>query len=127
MTIRLPEEWERFVRDEVRAGRYRSEEDVIREALARLKRTEATVAFHPAADPVLDSMRDAADELDEVVEEAMDRRQSVGGPPPAAVPAWQRIIENMKAVPDEVFDRIPADSSAQLDHYLYGTPKRPTG
>lgn len=51
--------------------------------------------------------------------------------PPAAsqgvaIPAWQRVLENMKEVPDEVFDRIPADSSAQLDHYLYGTPKRPT-
>ena len=41
-------------------------------------------------------------------------------------PVWKRIIENMKTVPDEVFDRIPDDSSVQLDHYLYGTPKRPT-
>ncbi len=44
----------------------------------------------------------------------------------APLPAWKRLLENMKDVPDEVFDRIPADSSAQLDHYLYGTPKRPT-
>jgi Arc/MetJ-type ribon-helix-helix transcriptional regulator len=44
----------------------------------------------------------------------------------APVPAWQRLLENMKNVPDEVFDRIPTDSSEQLDHYLYGTPKRPT-
>ena len=42
------------------------------------------------------------------------------------VPVWEQILETMKAVPDEVFDRIPADSSEQLDHYLYGTPKRPT-
>jgi hypothetical protein len=45
---------------------------------------------------------------------------------PARVPAWKRIIESMNAVPDEVFDRIPTDSSEQLDHYLYGTPRRPT-
>jgi Arc/MetJ-type ribon-helix-helix transcriptional regulator len=45
---------------------------------------------------------------------------------PAGVPVWQKVLKNMEAVPDEVFDRIPADSSAQLDHYLYGTPKRPT-
>jgi hypothetical protein len=31
----------------------------------------------------------------------------------------------MQAVPDEVFDRISSDRSEQLDHYLYGTPKRP--
>jgi Arc/MetJ-type ribon-helix-helix transcriptional regulator len=52
-------------------------------------------------------------------------------PPPlasdeAVVPAWQRLLDNMKQVPDEVFDRIPVDSSAQLDHYLYNSPKRPT-
>jgi putative addiction module CopG family antidote len=41
-------------------------------------------------------------------------------------PAWQRVLEIMNDVPDEIFNRIPADSSAQLDHYLYGTPKRPT-
>ena len=41
----------------------------------------------------------------------------------ARLPAWKRIVETMKAVPDEVFD--PADSSEQLDHYVYGTPKRP--
>lgn len=40
------------------------------------------------------------------------------------VPAWKQVLENMQAVPDEVFDRIPADSSEQLDHYLYGTQKR---
>jgi predicted DNA-binding protein len=42
-------------------------------------------------------------------------------------PAWEQVLENMKAVPDAEFERIPADSSEQLDHYLYGTPRRPTG
>ena len=41
------------------------------------------------------------------------------------MPAWQRILEHMKQVPNEVFNRIPVDSSEQLDHYIYGTPKRP--
>jgi Arc/MetJ-type ribon-helix-helix transcriptional regulator len=44
---------------------------------------------------------------------------------PAATPIWEKVLKNMEAVPDEVFDRIPTDSSTQLDHYLYGTPKRP--
>jgi Arc/MetJ-type ribon-helix-helix transcriptional regulator len=47
-------------------------------------------------------------------------------PDPARTPVWEKVLKNMEAVPDEVFDHIPADSSAQLDHYLYGTPKRPT-
>lgn len=37
MTIHLPPELERFVHDQVLAGRYRSEEDVIREALEQLR------------------------------------------------------------------------------------------
>ena len=45
---------------------------------------------------------------------------------PAPMPVWEKVLKNMEAVPDEVFDRIPADSSAQLDHYLYGSPKRST-
>jgi Arc/MetJ-type ribon-helix-helix transcriptional regulator len=39
MTIHLSKELERFVQDAVRAGRYATEEDVIRDALTRLKRT----------------------------------------------------------------------------------------
>jgi putative addiction module CopG family antidote len=37
MTIHLPGELERFVADQVLAGRYRSEDDVIRDALERLR------------------------------------------------------------------------------------------
>jgi len=37
MTIHLPDDLERFVHDAVRAGRYAGEEDVIRDALTRLR------------------------------------------------------------------------------------------
>jgi hypothetical protein len=30
----------------------------------------------------------------------------------------------MKYVPDEVFDRLPKDGASQVDHYIYGFPKR---
>jgi Arc/MetJ-type ribon-helix-helix transcriptional regulator len=59
--------------------------------------------------------------------ERLDEGHGAAGPSaPAATPAWETLLKNMEDVPDEVFDRIPADSSAQLDHYLYGSPKRPT-
>src|SRR4051794_13586834 len=45
---------------------------------------------------------------------------------PAPMSVWEKDLKNMEAVPDEVFDAIPTDSSVQLDHYLYGTPKRST-
>jgi putative addiction module CopG family antidote len=78
----------------------------------------------------VDSGRFASE--DEAVAEAVrqvkrwEQEQAVHVPAPEALPAWQRVLENMKDVPDAVFDQIPADSSEQLDHYLYGTPKRTT-
>lgn len=39
-------------------------------------------------------------------------------------PIWEVIADNMKDVPDEDLDRLPRDSAAQVDHYLYGHPKR---
>lgn len=34
------------------------------------------------------------------------------------------ITERMKALPSEVFDRLPKDGASEHDHYLYGSPKR---
>jgi hypothetical protein len=39
-------------------------------------------------------------------------------------PIWEVITEMMKDVPDEVFDRLPKDGASQVDHYIYGLPKR---
>ena len=97
MTIHMSEDWESFIRDRVQSGRYASEAAVLDEALRLLQQRD---------------QEEEADQSKESVTEAM--------------PAWKRVIENMSEVPDEVFDRIPADSSEQLDHYLYGVPKRPT-
>ena len=40
MTIQLPEHLERYVHDQVLAGRFRSEDDVIRDALERHRQAE---------------------------------------------------------------------------------------
>lgn len=39
-------------------------------------------------------------------------------------PIWEVITDLMKDVPDEVFDRLPKDGASQVDHYIYGVPKR---
>jgi len=39
-------------------------------------------------------------------------------------PIWEVITEIMKDVPDDVFDRLPKDGASQVDHYIYGLPKR---
>jgi Arc/MetJ-type ribon-helix-helix transcriptional regulator len=41
-------------------------------------------------------------------------------------PIWERILERSAAIPDEEWDKLPVDGSEQHDHYIYGTPKRPT-
>jgi putative addiction module CopG family antidote len=46
-------------------------------------------------------------------------------PRATAEPTWRRVLKTMEDVPDSVFEGIPADSSEQLDHYVYGSPRRP--
>jgi Arc/MetJ-type ribon-helix-helix transcriptional regulator len=84
MTINLPDDLERFLRAEVRRGHFASEEDVIVEAVRLLRRQisqRGTPAAAAEADPastpdsVLGAMRDAADEMDEIVGEAMRHRE----------------------------------------------------
>ena len=40
-------------------------------------------------------------------------------------PLWEVIAEIARSVPDQEWAKIPSDASYQLDHYLYGTPKKP--
>lgn len=39
-------------------------------------------------------------------------------------PIWEKLRERAKNVPDEEWEKFPKDGAAELDHYLYGTPKR---
>ena len=51
-------------------------------------------------------------------------------PPPVSIedqdqhPIWEVIAENMKNVPLEDLALLPKDGASQIDHYLYGHPKR---
>jgi Arc/MetJ-type ribon-helix-helix transcriptional regulator len=85
MTINLPDDLECFIRAEVHCGHFASEEDAIAEAV-RLLRDQlghkgksipaaGVAAFASTSDPVLGAMRDAADELDDIVAEAMKHRE----------------------------------------------------
>jgi hypothetical protein len=37
---------------------------------------------------------------------------------------WETIAENSKRVPSEDFAAMPKDGASQIDHYVYGVPKR---
>ena len=45
-------------------------------------------------------------------------------PKQARKPIWKLFEEASRTIPDEELDRLPTDLAAQVDHYLYGTPKR---
>jgi predicted DNA-binding antitoxin AbrB/MazE fold protein len=43
----------------------------------------------------------------------------------ARKPIWERAVELTADAPPEELEKVPTDSASQLDHYLYGSPKRP--
>ncbi len=98
MTIHLPEDLERFLQSQVESGTFASQDEAIAEAVRRLKLGDQPRSGEGLAEALA----------------------------PEPLPAWKRVLENLKDVPDAAFDQVPADSSEQLDHYLYGTPRRPT-
>jgi len=77
--------------------------------------------------------------LDEALEALQEHERSshdhgtTGGyetPAPAASPQeapkpiWEIFEEASRDIPDEVLARLPTDLAAQVDHYVYGLPKR---
>ena len=85
MTINLPDDLERFIQAEVRNGNFPTEEAALAEAVrllqGHLRQTAKSAPAREAAaaagtpDPVLGAMRDAADEIDEIVADAMKHRE----------------------------------------------------
>jgi hypothetical protein len=45
-------------------------------------------------------------------------------PQEAPKPIWEIFEEASRDIPDEVLARLPTDLAAQVDHYVYGLPKR---
>ncbi len=73
MTIHLPAELERFVHDQVRAGVYPSEDDVVRVALEQMRRHSPTPATAAGS---IGAMRDDAELLDQITRDAMESRRT---------------------------------------------------
>jgi hypothetical protein len=74
--------------------------------------------------------------LDEVFDQVRARvrpdslTQDTGGSqtsapaPKTKKPLWERLEEISREVPEEDIEHVPTDLAAQVDHYIYGTPKR---
>ena len=62
--------------------------------------------------------------------DAIEERLASGPPAvhprdqPQAKPIWEVFGEIAASIPDEEMRKIPPDASANVDHYLYGAPRR---
>jgi hypothetical protein len=50
--------------------------------------------------------------------------EPLSGLPPKDPRIWEVIAQNMSDLPLEEFEKLPRDGAAQVDHYLYGHPRR---
>jgi Arc/MetJ-type ribon-helix-helix transcriptional regulator len=101
MNIHLPPNLENCILNAVHSGRYASLDDAMTEAASMLvQRLELERAQHP---PISQA-------------EAGPTRKPIG-----------EVVDDLRrSIPPEEFARLPKDGAEQLDHYLYGSPKRPT-
>jgi Arc/MetJ-type ribon-helix-helix transcriptional regulator len=76
MTIHLPDDLETSIRAAVQGGRFASVDDAMAEAARLLLRTITPETNpSPTPDPLQGIWRDAPEEIDEIVAEAMQRRR----------------------------------------------------
>ena len=102
MTIQLPPDLESSIRAEILSGQFASEEELVAEAVRDY--------LHRRQDQTEPSACDTA---------ATDHF-------PKRKPLWERAAELRRSIPEEEWAKLPIDGSEQLDHYIYGSPKRPT-
>ncbi len=99
MTIRLPEDVESSIHAEVTNGHFASVDEAIVAAWRAFRQPDQA-----HAEP--------------------ERTEDPSAPP--RKPIWEVFQEISASIPDEEWDALPTDLSEQHDHYIYGTPKRPT-
>jgi Arc/MetJ-type ribon-helix-helix transcriptional regulator len=97
MTIHLPEDVERSIEAAVHSGRFASLDEAMTEAATLL-----------------------------VQRLNQEQNQATAAASQPGKPIGAVFQELSASVPDEVWDAVPTDLSEQHDHYIYGTPKRPT-
>jgi len=69
-----------------------------------------------------------AEALDVLQEHERSGQKITPASPPAQEPPkpiWEQFAEAFDGVPEEEIARLPTDLAAQVDHYVYGLPKRP--
>ena len=122
MTIHLPEDLESSIRLEVTRGHFATIDDAVAAAwqayIDQRNRQEIgprTPDNGQGGHSTSETRKTADGALSTQPTEAPERR-----------PIWDVIDSLRKNVPPEEFSKLPKDGAEQLDHYLYGSPKRST-
>ena len=140
MTIHLPEDVESSIQAAIHGGLFASVDDAITEAWRCLQRQrmmpqQAAEMGELSPDPLMGIWQDYAEEMDEIVEQAMRNREQQpwrlpadeAKDAPSHMPIWERILETTADIPEQEWDKLPTVLAEQHYHYLYGAPKRTEG
>ena len=106
MKLSLSPETERLIEEKISSGRYQSADEVVREGLKRLdERDNGDAPSSPQeAEPEQAEPAAETDQKPRTLYELFE-------------PIWA-------SVPESEWEKLPRDLSINLDHYLYGAPKK---
>ena len=117
MALHLPKDVESSIEAAVHGGQFSSVDEALTEAW-RTFQCQKPQPQYPTGQGSIGAMRDAADELDEIVADAMKKRQGqANGTDPVAPaqldsrPIWEVVDELRKTVPAEEFSKLPKDGA----------------
>jgi putative addiction module CopG family antidote len=99
---------DQFVARQLASGRYPSYDALVKDALRLLQEHEAEEERGTNGEAHRDGAEDAL---------------AQATPPPKHI--WEIAEELFSEIPDEELACLPPDGAAQVDHYVYGLPKRP--
>jgi len=102
MTIHLPPHIENSIQAAVYSGRFKSVDDAMARAATLL--LQELGQEQAQTEPPASTAAEAA---------------------PNYKPIWEVAAEIRRGIPAEEWAKLPTDGAEQLDHYLYGSPKRP--
>lgn len=74
------------------------------------------------AEMVVEKMRSLSPEQQRTVLELVEKLAEQAEPRRTTI--WETIEDIVNQVPPEAWDEVPSDGSLNVDHYLYGAPKK---
>ncbi len=128
MTINNPDV-ARLIEEQLNTGRYTSADEVLLAGLKLLREHEHRNGENGALETTRVENSAQSPDLDSSARREAHRLLQQTGPGPLERTNDMNVLlamieEISKQVPDSEWEKFPPDFSQNIDHYLYGTPKR---